>query len=238
MDRDTMSTLRFGAISDSGTLTLSAENVMLDVSGAAPVTVGRSDHSVETRREVDIYISCSGGRTGRLANEDIMAPLVAGQYGMDADNEKRARNREEEAAAGRQGNLIGSIFIGTFLFIAGVVTLGSRPAQITLTSASLAVRAAGYGAEIARSRIDSVRLTMQLNGLGSKLNGFQFGHAYAGLFAMRPFGKARLFVNVSRPPYVMIFSRDGVIMVNGDSPTATQRLFADLGGARTTAVTP
>lgn len=166
-----------------------------------------------------------------------MTPLVAGQQDTDTADEKRARNREEEAAAGRQGKLIGGIFIGTFLFIAGVVTLGSRPAQITLTAQSVAVRAGGYDANIARSSIDSVRLTMQLNGLGSKLNGFQFGNAHAGLFAMRPFGKVRLFVNASRPPYVMIFTRDGVVMVNGESPTATQRLFSDLGGVRTTAVT-
>ena len=166
-----------------------------------------------------------------------MTPLVAGQHDMDAADEKRARNREEEVAAGRQGKLIGGAFIGTFLFIAGVVTLGSRPAQITLTTASFAVRAAGYVAEIARSSIDSVRLTMQLNGLGSKLNGFQFGNAYAGLFKMQPFGRVRLFVNASRPPYVMVFTRDGVVMVNGESPTATQRLFSDLSGVRTTAVT-
>lgn len=157
---------------------------------------------------------------------------------MNANDEQRARNRESEAAAGLQGKLIGGICIGTFLFIATVIVLGSRPAQITLTPASLAVRAAGYGADIALTSIDSVHLTMQLNGLGLKLNGFQFGNAYAGLFAMRPFGKARLFVNASRPPYVMIFSRDGVVMVNGDSPSATQRLVADLVAARTTAVTP
>jgi len=170
--------------------------------------------------------------------EGSMAPHDPGLLCTDAAAAKLARDREEEAAAGRQGKLIGGIFLATFLFIAVVVTLGSRPAQITLTSAALSVRAAGYSADIARSRIDSVRLTAQLVGLGSKLNGFQFGSAYAGLFAMRQFGKARLFVNASRPPYVMIFSRDGVVIVNGDSSAATQRLFADLSEARTTAVTP
>jgi len=175
---------------------------------------------------------------GSLTNEGSVAPNDAGLRATDAADTERARNLEDEAAAGRQGKLIGGIFLATFLFIAVVVTLGSRPAQITLTSAALSVRAAGYSADIARSRIDSVRLTAQLVGLGSKLNGFQFGSAYAGLFAMRQFGKVRLFVNASRPPYVMIFSRDGVVIVNGDSSAATQRLFADLSEARTTAVTP
>lgn len=167
-----------------------------------------------------------------------MAPDDAVECATDAADRKRARSLEEEAAAGRQGKLIGGIFVATFLFIAVVVTSGSRPAEVTLTSAALSVRAAGYSADIALSRIDSVRLTTQLTGLGSKLNGFQFGSAYAGLFAMRPFGKARLFVNASRPPYVMLFSRDGVVIVNGDSPAATQRLLTDIEGARTSAVTP
>jgi hypothetical protein len=145
---------------------------------------------------------------------------------------------EAEAAAGLQGKLVGFIFVGTFLFIAAVIMLGSRPAQITVTPTTVGVRAAGYSAEIARDRIDSIRLTPRITGLGSRLNGFQAGNAYAGLFAMKPFGKARLFVNASRPPFVMIFSRDGVVMVNGDSPAATQRLFVELDGARPTASAP
>ncbi|MBC7673471.1 MAG: hypothetical protein H7247_13715 [Polaromonas sp.] len=167
-----------------------------------------------------------------------MAPLHPDSHFTDGAEEKRARTRDAEAAASIQGKLIGGICVGTFLFIATVVTLGSRPAQITLTSAALAVRAAGYSAEIVRGNIDSVRLTTQLNGLGSKLNGFQFGNAYAGLFTMRPFGKVRLFVNASRPPYVTIFSREGVVVVNADSPAATQRLFTALDGAGTRVAIP
>ena len=155
-----------------------------------------------------------------------MSPLDARSHGTDVADAKLHPNREEDAAAERQGGVVVGVFIATFLFIAAVVTLNSRPARITLTPASLAVRAAGYSAEIPRSSIDSVRLTSRITGLGSKLNGFQWGNMYAGLFAMRPYGKIRLFVNASQPPYVMIFSRDGVIMVNGDSPTATQRLFS------------
>ena len=157
-----------------------------------------------------------------------MPPLDVRLQDIDA---KRARSREEDAAAERQGHVALGIIFSGFLFVAAMLIVGSRPAQITVTPSSFSVRAAGYTSEIARSRIDSVRLTSKISGLGSKLGGFQGGSAYAGQFAMRPYGKVWLFVNVSRPPYVVIFSQDGVVMVNGATPTATQRLFADLNGA-------
>lgn len=181
---------------------------------------------------------CGSPIPGALFMRDRMLPQGAGQIGPDADEVKRAKAREEDAAAERQGFLIGGIFIATFAFIAAVVMLGSRPAQITLTPTAFAVRAAGYNSEVSRNAIDSVRLVTQITGLGAKLNGFQAGSAYAGLFEMRPYGKARLYVNSSRPPYVMLFTREGVIMVNDATPNATRQLFAALDGGRTTAVQP
>ncbi|WP_298271421.1 PH domain-containing protein [Gemmatimonas sp.] len=151
------------------------------------------------------------------------------QDGEPADA-KPVRDHGGDAATEGRGQLALGIIFASFLLIAAMLILGSRPAKITVTPSSFSVRAAGYTSEIARSRIDSVRLTSKISGLGSKMGGFQGGSAYAGTFAMRPYGTVRLFVNVSRPPYVTIFSRDGVVMVNGATPAATHRLFADLTG--------
>ena len=167
-----------------------------------------------------------------------MSPEGAGQSGSDAGATARAARQAEDDAAAQQGYLVGGVFIATFVFIAIVVMTASRPAEVTLTASSFAVRGGGYSAEVPRAAIDSVQLVPGLDGLGAKRNGFQWGSVYAGLFEMRPFGKARLFVDASRPPYVRLFTRDGVILVNGKSVTETQQLYSALQRAEAAQVIP
>ncbi len=145
-----------------------------------------------------------------------------------AADTRRAAMLAAEAEATSMGNLVLCVFAGTFVFIAAVVMNGSRQAAITISPTSFAVRAAGYSAAIPRADIDSVRLASRLTGLGAKRNGFQWGNAYAGRFEMRPYGTARLFVNATTPPFVVVYAKSGVVIVNERDSAATRRLFAAL----------
>ncbi len=163
--------------------------------------------------------------------------------GMVGENSQAAETRHAamlnaDAAATRQGNLVLGIFAGTVVFIAAAVFVSSRPAAISLSSTKLRVSAAGFSANVQRADIDSVALVTQLSGLGSKQNGFQWGSSYAGRFAMRPFGSARLFVNATKPPYVVVYAKSGVVFVNDRDSAATRRLFVELTSHASAAAAP
>ena len=138
----------------------------------------------------------------------------------------------EDADASRQGYFVLAIFAGTFLFIAGVVLVSSRPPSITLTATTLAIRSSGYASTVPVAEIVEVQMVRQLSGLGRKQNGFQFGSAYAGRFEMKPYGSATLFVNVSRPPYVRVRTTSRVVFVNAGDSVATRALYDSLAARR------
>jgi hypothetical protein len=141
---------------------------------------------------------------------------------------RRAARVAADAESASQGTRL-FIGLGALVLVIGVaIMLSLRPATITRSDTTLAIRAAGFSATIPLAAIDSVRLTPTLSGLGSKQNGFQLGSVYAGRFAMRPYGSVRLFVNTSRPPYITVFARTGVVILNGESGAETEQLFGAL----------
>ncbi len=141
---------------------------------------------------------------------------------------RRAAMVAADAESARQGTRLLAALGALALLIVVVILFSLRPATITRSETELSIRGAGFSATIPLAAIDSVRLARTLSGLGAKQNGFQFGNAYAGRFAMQPHGSVRLFVNTSRPPYIMVFATTGVVIMNGENVAETERVFEEL----------
>lgn len=133
-----------------------------------------------------------------------------------------------DAQVAHQRVVVRALVAASIAFVIGVVVLGSRAAVISRTPTDLFVRAASFSATVQLSDIDSVRLVSSLSRVRRKLNGFQFGSAYAGRFELWPHDSMHLFLNTSRPPYITVFAKTGVVILNGESIVATERLFGEL----------
>ncbi len=118
--------------------------------------------------------------------------------------------------------------VATVVFIAALVRVESRTPTVLLTRDSLSVAAGRYRRTIAVSAIDSVALTWRLGRIGLRSAGFSFGNVFHGTFVMRNHGKARLFVNRSRPPFVTIHSAAGVVIVSLDDAVQSRILYDSL----------
>jgi Bacterial PH domain len=114
--------------------------------------------------------------------------------------------------------------VATVVFIAALVWVESRTPTLRLTRDTLSVAAGVYRAKLAVSAIDSVALTWRLGRIGLKSAGYSFGNVYHGAFAMRDYGKARLFVNTGRPAFVIVHSAAGVVIVSLDDSLRSRML--------------
>lgn len=139
---------------------------------------------------------------------------------------------DEYTRESRQGYGVLAIFGGTFAFIAIVVALGSRAPHIELSAQQLAVSSSGYGKTIPVAEIQKVELVTQLTGIGDKRNAFQFGSQYRGSFDMKPYGAATLFIDATKPPYVIVHAKSGVMLFNAGDAARTRRLYDSLTALR------
>ena len=118
-----------------------------------------------------------------------------------------------------------------FLVIGCMLTfllVGRGSPDLTQDDVSLNISGSGYGRTIRYDEIDSVRLRWNLDGLGAKIGALQNGNDYRGSFAMRPYGRASLFVDARTKPFVEIFSTNGVTIVSAADSLSAERLLRTL----------
>jgi len=97
-----------------------------------------------------------------------------------------------------------------------------------MTPETFSVRNGLYSNTIPFRHITSATLDERIPRVGLKTNGFAAGSTLRGTFRVDSWGSARLYVNLDRPPFVVIRSPDGIVAVNFQDPERTREMYAQL----------
>ena len=105
---------------------------------------------------------------------------------------------------------------------------GMQPPVVQVTPATFSVRNGFYSDSIPIRQITSATLDERIPLVGLTTNGFAAGGTMRGTFRMDSCGGARLYINLNRPPFVVIRSADGIVVVNFGDPERTREVYARL----------
>jgi beta-lactamase class A len=119
--------------------------------------------------------------------------------------------------------------------IAGTVMWsGERPVQASISNGIFDVGGAAYHARVPLAAMTSVTLADAIPAVRRKVNGYDFGNTLRGHFRLEEFGDSDLFINRSAPPFIVVRSAGGALVVNLRTADLTRRLYADLVAQRAT----
>jgi len=135
----------------------------------------------------------------------------------------------EPGSTSKAGLYVGLGVAAMGLAVAAVaIYSGMQPPLVEVTPESFSVRNGLYGNTIPLRQITAATLDDRIPRVGLRTNGFAAGGTLRGTFRMDSWGSARLYVNLNRPPFVVIRSPDGVVVVNFDDPERTREMYAQL----------
>lgn len=140
---------------------------------------------------------------------------------------------EEERAADRRAArryllMVGLVTVAIVGVLAAIVLLHLRPPTAVVTADGFSVRSGLYAVEIPASAIESVDLEPAMPRVLGRPNGFALAGTLRGSFRLEGIGRARLFVHVGDPPYLVVRTREGLVVVNFRDPDRTRALYAAL----------
>jgi hypothetical protein len=126
------------------------------------------------------------------------------------------------------------VMIGTgigviaLIVAAWIVYVGMQPPLVDVTSESVSVRNGLYNDTVPLRQITTVTIEPRIPRVGLKMNGFAAGDTLRGTFRVDSWGRARLYVNLNSPPFVIIGRPDGLLVVNFKDPDRTREMYAQL----------
>ena len=85
-----------------------------------------------------------------------------------------------------------------------------------------------YGEEIKISDIIGITMKEQIPKIQLKTNGSALGSKMKGYFNLKDIGRAELFVDTKKPPFIYINVKSGLRIVNTEEPTQTDQLYDKL----------
>jgi hypothetical protein len=125
-----------------------------------------------------------------------------------------------------------AIVSATFAGLGVVFYVHLQPPALAVTADVFSARSGFYGVEIPLADVTRVTLEDQLPPIERRTNGFAAGDALRGYFRLAGLGRSQLFVNRSRPPFIVIVTGDGPVIVNYADPARTRQLYDQLTAAR------
>ncbi|HKW02976.1 MAG TPA: hypothetical protein VJN96_24335 [Vicinamibacterales bacterium] len=112
-----------------------------------------------------------------------------------------------------------------------VLWTGARPIEASVGSEAFVVTGAGYSVRVPFGAIRDVSLIDELPPIVHKRDGFAAGGKLRGEFTVAGIGPAQVFVDRDVPPFVVVKTTNGVLIVNGVNADTTRRLRDDLARA-------
>jgi hypothetical protein len=124
--------------------------------------------------------------------------------------------------------LIGSIaFSIIFVAVIFIITIHSaRPTEYITENGALQISMA-FGESISFSEIEKVQLINNMPDNLSKTYGLDLGTILKGEFKSND-EKLHVYVDTSKPPFIYIYTKNGLTIVNTQTKTETQALFKNL----------
>ena len=126
--------------------------------------------------------------------------------------------------------IIGVVSVIIVLTLGGVGTLlyfSNKPAEYSIQDGSLRI-SGEYGEEIKISDIIGITMKEQIPKIQLKTNGSALGSKMKGYFNLKDIGRAELFVDTKKPPFIYINVKSGLRIVNTEEPTQTDQLYDKL----------
>jgi hypothetical protein len=108
----------------------------------------------------------------------------------------------------------------------------TQPPEVSINSQWLRLRGGGYSAEVPIRQIQYVSLEASLPPVKTRINGLSLLGTERGHFTLEQLGDARLFINRSYPPFVLIRTAGQVLAFNLPDEAQTRALYDKLVAAR------
>ena len=126
--------------------------------------------------------------------------------------------------------LISTIIAAAILIIAGVGALfyySNKPAEYILQNGTLNISGL-YGQKIEVNTINNLDLKESIPEIQYKSNGSALGNMLKGYFILEDMGKAKLFIDSSKPPFIYLETDSNIYILNSDSREKTIELYEKL----------
>jgi hypothetical protein len=108
------------------------------------------------------------------------------------------------------------------------IRVGLQPPVVEVSPQAFEVRNGLYRNTVPLRDITSATLDERIPRVGLKTNGFAAGGTLRGTFRVDSWGSARLYVNLQNPPFLVIRSQQGIVVVNFQDPERTREIYAQL----------
>ena len=109
---------------------------------------------------------------------------------------------------------------GLFIFLYA----NSGEPEIKIESAKLSIGGL-YGVEIPRENITRTEILEQIPNISGKSNGFEIGYLRKGYFNTKDWGNALVFLSAKTGPYLVIYHKTGVVIMNSADPEKIRNYF-------------
>jgi hypothetical protein len=125
------------------------------------------------------------------------------------------------------------IFIGVAIVVAAaaavfIMMMGdSKPSPFEVSSGNLII-GGSFGITVPVSDVTGLDITEAPPEIETKTNGSGLGSMYKGEFELKDGTKARLYIDASKPPFIIFKNGDTVFYLNSGTPEETQALYQKL----------
>jgi len=127
----------------------------------------------------------------------------------------------------KQAGLITAAFLALIVVAGALIGYGLSEPQVVYTKHHLVIRGAG-GIKIPLANFDAMSNTDFIPTILDINKGWRLSKTYRGIFELYKSGPAHLFIKSGKGPYVIIWLKEGIVVLTRDNPEATQRLYDDI----------
>jgi hypothetical protein len=128
-----------------------------------------------------------------------------------------------------KGLLIGLGTLGTIIaLVAGLIHFQGKPPLIAVRSSELRVKSLFYGGSFPWREFRQVTLEQSLPPIRLRTNGYALGPSLRGHFKMDVLGKGQLYIEVNRPPFILLRTATSYLILNDQHPERTKELYREI----------
>ncbi len=111
--------------------------------------------------------------------------------------------------------------------VIGMVLYGLVPTKYVLNEDSLTIKGM-YGESISYKDMKKVELVESLPEIKVRTNGYALNDVLKGHFKLEQLGKAKLFIQFGNPPYIIIHTDKGYLIINEPDRAKTSQLYEEI----------
>jgi hypothetical protein len=119
------------------------------------------------------------------------------------------------------------IVVIVLIFVGVLFVFSSQPTEVTLGSEGIQIQGM-YGDDYPWSTIKTIELLDALPTIEMRTNGSALGSHLKGYFQTKEMGPVKLFVNTETPPFILMETAEGVVILNLNDQSETRELYNNM----------